>query len=100
LRVAHDPRVDRFVIVHLGSRVKFIVLIEGDNLAPSAEVQCRRMDCAGGMEKKTIARSRFGDTGVVSASTVPALVDETIDQAPGAWRIVAVILWNALQSQV
>ena len=99
LRVAHDPKADRFVVVHLGSRVEFVLQIYGDSLPPYAEVQCRRMDSAGATEKETIARFRFDETGVVSESTVPELVNERIDQAPGAWSAVAAIMWSALQSQ-
>ncbi len=99
LRVAHDPKADRFVIVHLGSRVEFVLQIAADSQPPNAQVQCRRMDSAGATEKETIARFRFDETGVVSESTVPELVNERIDQAPGAWSVVAAIMWSALQSQ-
>jgi len=27
LRVAHDPNADRFVVVHIGSRVEFVLQI-------------------------------------------------------------------------
>jgi hypothetical protein len=99
LRVAHDPKADRFVVVHSGSRVEFVLLLDGDSQPPSAEVECRRMDSAGATEQKKIASLRFGDTGVVSQSTVPDLVNERIDQAPGAWSIVAAVIWNALEAR-
>ncbi len=31
LRVAHDPKADRFVAVHLGARVEFVLRIGGDS---------------------------------------------------------------------
>jgi hypothetical protein len=99
LRVAHDPKVDRFVVVHGGSRVEFVLLLYGDSQPPYAEVECRRMDSAGATEDKTIARFRFDDTGVVSQSTVPELINEKVDQATGAWSIVAAVIWNALEAR-
>jgi hypothetical protein len=95
LRVAHDPTADRFVVVHGGSRVEF-VLVPSDSQPPYAEVECRRMDSAGVTESSTIASFRFNETGVVSQSTIPELVNERIDQAPGAWSIVAAVIWSAL----
>lgn len=99
LRVAHDPKADRFVVVHSGSRVEFILLPCGDGQPPYAEVECRRMDSAGSTEETAIARLRFDATGVVSQSTVPELVNERIDQAPGAWSIVAAVIWDALMGR-
>jgi hypothetical protein len=99
LRVAHDPKADRFVAVLGGSRVEFVLVLYGEDQPPCAEIECRRMDSAGATEKTTIARFRFDDTGVVSQSTVPELVNERIDQAPGAWSIVAAVIWDALQGQ-
>lgn len=95
LRVAHDPTADRFVVVHGGSRVEF-VLVPSDSQPPYADVECRRMDSAGVTESSTIASFRFNETGVVSQSTIPELVNEKIDQAPGAWSILAAIIWSAL----
>ncbi len=97
LRVAHDPNADRFVAVHIDARVEFVLLIRGDSLPPHAEVECRRMNSSGATEDTPIARFRFDDTGLVSESTVPELVGERIDQASGAWSIVAAVLWNAMQ---
>jgi len=57
------------------------------------------MDSAGATEQTTIARFRYDDTGVVSQSTVPELISERIDQAPGAWSIVAAVIWNALEAR-
>ena len=96
LRIAYDPKVDRFVVVHIGSRVEFVLLIYSDSPPPHAEVECRRMDSAGVTEKSTIARFRFNDAGIVSESTIPELVNEGIDQVPGAWSIVAAVMWSAL----
>jgi hypothetical protein len=97
LRVAHDPKADRFVVVHGGSRIEFILVLHGEDQPPYAEVECRRMDSAGGTEEASIARFRFDQTGVVSQSTVAELVGERIDQAPGAWSIVAAVIWDAMQ---
>ncbi|GEM_PF-1401381 len=99
LRVAHDPKADRFVVVHSGSRVEFVLLLDANSQPPHAEVECRRMDSAGATEQTTIARFRYDDTGVVSQSTVPELISERIDQAPGAWSIVAAVIWNALEAR-
>jgi len=96
LRVAHDPSADRFVVVHSGSRVEFVLVPYGDSQPPYAEVECRRMDSAGATEKATIACFRFNETGIVSQSTVPELINEKIDQANGAWSIVAAVIWDAL----
>jgi hypothetical protein len=99
LRVAHDPKADRFVVVHSGSRVEFVLVPHGDDQPPYAEVECRRMDSAGVTEETAIARLRFDETGVVTQSTVPELVNERIDQAPGAWSIVAAVIWDALTAR-
>ncbi len=99
LRVAHDPKADRFVVVHSGSRVEFVLRLDGDDPPPYAEVECRRMDSAGATEETAIARLRFDEAGVVTQSTVPELVNECIDQAPGAWSIVAAVLWDALTAR-
>jgi hypothetical protein len=98
LRVAHDPKADRFVVVHSGSRVEFVLLLHGDSQPPYAEVECRRMDSAGATEEAPIARFRYEESGIVSESSVAELVNERIDQAPGAWSIVAAVIWNALQT--
>jgi hypothetical protein len=97
LRVAQDPKVDRFVTVHGATRVEFVLVLYGDSQPPYAEIECRRMDSAGGTEQATIACFRFNDTGVITQSTVPELVNERIDQAPGAWSIVAAVIWDAMQ---
>jgi hypothetical protein len=96
LRVAYDPKGDRFVVVHIGSRVEFVLRLDGESLPAQAEVECRRMDSAGVTEKAIIARFKVSDTGVVSESTIAELDNERIDQAPGAWSIVAAIMWSAL----
>ena len=98
LRVAHDPKADRFVVVHGGTRVEFILVLHGDDPLPHAQVECRRMDSAGATEATPIARFRFDPTGVVSESSVAELAGERIDQAPGAWSIVAAVIWDALQA--
>jgi hypothetical protein len=85
--------------VHSGSRVEFILLLHGDQQPAYAEVECRRMDSAGATETAPIARFRFGETGVVLQSSVTELVNERIDQAPGAWSIVAAVVWDALTAR-
>jgi hypothetical protein len=98
LRVAHDPSADRFVVVHGGSRIEFVLGLQGDARPPGAEVLCRRMDTAGATDPTPIARFRFDETGAVVDSSVPELVGERIDQTSGAWSIVAAVIWNALVS--
>ena len=98
LRVAHDPKADRFVAVHLGARVEFVLRIDSDRVPPHAEVECRPVNSAGVAAEMTIARFRFNEAGIVSESTVPELVNERLDQKNGAWSIVAAVLWNALQA--
>jgi hypothetical protein len=98
LRIAHDPKADRFVVVHGGSRIEFILVLHGEGQPPFAEIECRRMDSAGVTEAASIARFRFDETGVLSESSVAELAGERIDQAPGAWRIVAAVIWDALQA--
>lgn len=100
LRVAHDPKGDRFVAVHLGVRVEFVLRVDSDSVPPQAEVECRPINSAGAAAETTIARFRFNETGIVSEATVPELVNERLDQKNGAWSIVAAVLWNALQAQV
>lgn len=99
LRVAHDPKVDRFVAVHLGARVEFVLRIDTDSVPPHAEVECRPINSAGASGEMTIAGFRFNEAGIVSESTVPELVNERLDQKTGAWSIVAAVMWNALQTQ-
>jgi hypothetical protein len=82
LRVAHDPTADRFVVVHSGSRVEFVLQLHGDEQPPYGEVECRRMDAAGATEETTIARFRFNETGVVTSRC--RTVNEKIDLAAGA----------------
>ena len=96
LRVAQDPSADRIVIVHGGSRVEF-VLILGTGDSPYADVECRRMDSTGATEATPIASFQFNETGNVSQSSVPELVNENISQANGAWSIVGAVVWNAMQ---
>jgi hypothetical protein len=98
LRVAHDPTADRFVVVHSGSRVEFVLQVHHDDQPPYGEVECRRMDSAGATEKETIASFRFNEAGLVTESTVAELVNEKIDLAPGAWSTVSAVIWSALQS--
>ncbi len=100
LRVAHDPKGDRFVAVHLGARVEFVLRTGSDSVPPHAEVECRPINSAGAVAEVTIARFRFNEAGTVSESTVPELVNERLDQKNGAWSIVAAVMWNALQAQV
>lgn len=96
LRVAQDPTADRIVIVHGGTRVEF-VLVPGAGDAPYADVECRRMDSMGATETTPIASFRFNETGSVSESSVPELVNENIAEANGAWSIVGAVVWNAMQ---
>lgn len=96
LRVAQDPTADRIVIVHGGTRVEF-VLVLGAGDSPYADVECRRMDSRGATEATPIASFRFNETGHVSQSSVPELVNENIAEANGAWSIVSAVIWNAME---
>ncbi len=100
LRVAHDPKGDRVVAVHLGARVEFVLRIDSDSVPAQADVECRPINSAGAAAEVTIARFRFNEAGTVSESTVPELVNERLDQKNGAWSIVAAVMWKALQAQV
>ena len=82
--------------MHGGSRVEF-VLILGAGDSPYADVECRRMDSTGATEATPIASFQFNETGNVSQSSVPELVNENISQANGAWSIVGAVVWNAMQ---
>jgi len=95
LRVAQDPSADRIVVVHGGARVEF-VLVPGTGEPPYADVECRRMDSIGATEATPIASFRFDETGHVSQSSVPELVNENVSQANGAWSIVGAVVWNAM----
>lgn len=98
LRVAQDPKADRFVAVHGATRVEFVLVHSADTEPPYAEIECRRIDSTGATEQNTTACFRFNDAGVVLQSTVPELVDERIDQESGAWSIVAAVIWDAMQA--
>jgi len=100
LRIAHDPKADRFVVVHAGSWVEFVLTIPGDCVPPHGEVQCRRMNTSGATEAATIARFRFNEEGVITESTVPEFVSERVDQIPAAWSVVAAVLWSNLHASV
>jgi hypothetical protein len=100
LRVAHDPKADRFVVVHAGSRLEFVLSIPGDCVPLHAVVECRRMDTAGATEGSPIARLQFDEGGVISESTIPELANERLDLAPGAWSVVAAVLWGNMHAQV
>jgi hypothetical protein len=98
LRVAQDPAADRFVVVHGGVRVEFVLLLHDKDAPPTAEVECRRMDSAGATEAEAMARIRFSDAGEVLESTVSELIGENINQPEGAWSIVAAVIWDAMQA--
>ena len=89
LRVATDPQMDRFVAVHLNSRVEFVLRIDRESAEASATIDCFRMDSAGVSEEATIARLRYGEAGAVLEASIPELVGERIDQSPGASSIIA-----------
>lgn len=95
LRVAHDPKAERIVLVHGGTRIEF-VLVPGASDAPCADVECRRMDSSGATETAPIATFRFNEKGDVLESSIPELASENIAQAHGAWSIVAAVVWGAM----
>ena len=98
LRVAFDPKADRIVAVHGATRVEFVLHLHADSQPPHAEIECRRINAVGQTEEATTARFRFDLTGVISESTVPDLVSQRIDQSPGAWSVVAAVIWDAMQA--
>jgi len=100
LRVAHDPTADRFVVVHAGSRVEFVLTITGDSATRHAEVECRAMDTAGATEASPIASFQFDERGVITKSTVSELANEKVDITSGAWSVVAAVLWKNMHAQV
>jgi hypothetical protein len=102
LRVAHDPKADRFVVVHAGSRLEFVLSIPApaDGEATRAQVVCRRMDTAGTTEAAPIASFAFDETGVIQTSSIPELASERVDLAAGAWSVVAAVLWGNMHAQV
>jgi hypothetical protein len=99
LRVAHDPKADRFVAVHLGARVEFLLRTDSAAAPPHAEVECRPVNSLGATGETIVARFRFNETGVVTESSVPELVGVRLDQKAGAWSVVAAVMWDALQAQ-
>lgn len=96
LRVAHDPTTERFVIVHGGSRVEFLLVLPADANPTHADVECRRMGGTGVTETAALASFRFNEAGTVSQSTVPELIDQTMTETSGAWTIVSAVIWSAL----
>ena len=99
LRVAHDPKADRFVAVHLGARVEFLLQTDSATVPPHADVECRPVNSLGATAETCIARFRFNEAGIVTESSVPELVDVRLDQKAGAWSIVAAVMWDALHAQ-
>ena len=90
---------DRFVAVHLGARVEFLLRTDSAAAPPHAEVECRPVNSLGATGETIVARFRFNETGVVTESSVPELVEVRLDQKAGAWSIVAAVMWDALQAQ-
>ena len=68
--------------------------------APALAVRGRRVPAngsTGATEATPIASFQFNETGNVSQSSVPELVNENISQANGAWSIVGAVVWNAMR---
>jgi len=98
LRVARDPAANRFVVVHAGARVEFL-LIPADPATPAcARVECRSMDTAGVCAGTPIARFAYDEAGIITESSVPELVSERLDLSSGAWSVVAAVLWGNLNA--
>lgn len=95
IRVAQDPTADRIVIVHGDARIEFVLVPVVDTAC--ADVECRRMNSAGATESAPFASFRFDETGNVSQSSVPELLNENVTQANGAWSIVGAVVWDAMQ---
>jgi len=97
LRVAHDPATERFVVVHSGARVEFLMVLPPEKDPTNATVECRRIGGTGASETTPIATFQFDETGRISQSTVPELVGESVIESNGAWSIVWAVVWSALQ---
>lgn len=99
LRLARDPKADRFVVVHAGARVEFALAggVGGD--AGLARLECRGLDASGKAEATPLARFAFGDDGLIAQSTFPELLNEAIDQSTGAWSVVAAVLWSNMHAR-
>ena len=98
LRVAHDPTTERFVVVHSGVRVEFLMILPPESKPTHANVECRRIGGTGATESSPIGAFQFDETGNVSESTVPELIGENLTESNGAWSIVWAVVWTALQS--
>jgi len=98
LRIASDPRADRFVVAHSSSYVEFVLAIPGDCVPPLGQIECRRMDSSGATQESTIARFRFNEAGIITESTVPELVGQDIALAATACSLVAAVLWVNLHA--
>ena len=97
LRVAHDPTTERFVVVHSGARVEFLMVLPPGRDPTHANVECRRIGGTGASESSPIATFQFDETGKVSQSTVPELIGESVIESNGAWSTVWAVVWSALQ---
>jgi hypothetical protein len=94
-RVGRDPAADRFVVVHAGSQIEFVLLLAGEQETARAEVECRRIDSSGASGSSAIARFAFDPKGVIVESSVPELMATRIDDKEGAWSVVASVMWSA-----
>lgn len=99
LRVARDPKADRFVVVHAGARVEFAVVPAPEADPTLACVECRGIDTAGRAEANPLARFSFGEDGIIAQSTIPELANVAIDQVPAAWSVVAAVLWQNMHER-
>jgi hypothetical protein len=98
LRVARDPSAHRFVAVHAGARVEFLLCPAAGSAPEQARVECRSMDSAGVCAASPIAHFTYDAQGTIAASSVPELVGERVDQSSGAWSVVAAVLWGNLNA--
>jgi hypothetical protein len=100
LRVAHDPKADRFVVVHAASRVEFVLTIAANATPARGDIGCRAIDSSGAAGAASLARFAFDASGVITESTVPELVNERIDLIAGASSVVSAVIWINMHAQV
>jgi hypothetical protein len=92
-RIGRDPSADRFVVVHAGSQIEFVLVITADDAAKPA-IECRRIDSSGA-SAGTIARFAFDERGTIVEATMPEWTGLRIDDKEGAWSVVAAVMWAA-----
>lgn len=93
-RIGRDPSADRFVVVHAGSQIEFVLMLPDDDAAKPV-IECRRIDSSGASASSAIARFAFDERGTIVESTMPEWTGLRIDDKDGAWSVVAAVMWAA-----